>query len=47
MNKDEFIEEIYEIAFGYNAINRDFTQEDVISQLMLFSDNAYKWEEQQ
>ena len=44
MTKDQFIEEIYELAFGDNAINRDFTQEEVIAELKKFSDDALKWE---
>ena len=45
MNKDQFIEEIYEIAFGDNAINRDFDFEEVIERIQEFSDNAFKYEE--
>ena len=45
MTKDQFIEEIYELAFGDNAINRDFTQEEVIAELKKFSDDALKWED--
>tara|TARA_R100000734_G_scaffold15171_1_gene11331 strand:- start:531 stop:677 length:147 start_codon:yes stop_codon:yes gene_type:complete len=45
MNKDQFIEEIYEIAFGDNAINRDFAFEEVIERIQEFSDNALKYEE--
>jgi len=45
MTKDQFIEEIYEIAFGDNAINRDFDFEEVIERIQEFSDNALKWEE--
>ena len=35
----EFIEEVYEIAFGDDAINRGFTTTDVIDQLKELSDN--------
>ena len=45
MTKDQFIEQIYEIAFGDNAINRNFTQEEVIAELKKFSDDALKWED--
>ena len=45
MTKDQFIEEIYEIAFGDNAINRNFTQEEVIAELQKFSDDAVKWDD--
>ena len=44
MREKKFIEEVYEIAFGDNAINRDFTQEEVIAELQKFSDDALKWE---
>jgi hypothetical protein len=40
-----FIENVFEIAFGDNAINRNFTPEEVIEQLKTFSINALKWEE--
>jgi hypothetical protein len=42
MNTEEtkaFIEEVYEIAFGDDAINRGFTPTDVIDQLKELSDN--------
>jgi len=45
MNKDQFIEEVYEIAFGDNAINRNFKHEEVIAELKKFSDDAIKWED--
>ena len=45
MNKDQFIEEVYEIAFGDNAINRNFKYEEVIAELKKFSDEALKWED--
>ena len=37
---EEFIEEVYEIAFGDNAINRNFTTQDVLDQLRQFSDDS-------
>ena len=36
----DFIENVYEIAFGDNAINREFTQQDVLDQLRQFSDDS-------
>ena len=30
MTKDQFIEDVFEIAFGDNAINRDFSFEEVV-----------------
>jgi hypothetical protein len=35
----DFIEKTYEIAFGDDAINRDFTITDVLDQLKELSDN--------
>ena len=43
----EFIAEIYELAFGEDAINKDFSHGEVIEKLKEFSDHAYKWEEQE
>ena len=40
MNTEEFIELVYEIAFGDNAINRDFTHHEVLKELRKFSDEA-------
>ena len=40
-----FIEEVYEIAFGDDAIKRDFDKEEVLEKLREFSDNALKYEE--
>ena len=40
-----FIEEVFEIAFGDNAINRDYSMGEVLDRLMEFSNNALKYEE--
>ena len=40
MNNKDFIEEVYEIAFGDSAIHRNFTKEDVLAQLRQFSDDS-------
>ena len=42
---EAFIEEVFEIAFGDNAINRDFSMGEVLDKLMEFSNNALKYEE--
>ena len=47
MKKDEFIEEVFEIAFGDDAINKDYSYDDVINQLIEFSNHALKYEEQE
>tara|TARA_B100001094_G_scaffold206750_1_gene200639 strand:- start:268 stop:495 length:228 start_codon:yes stop_codon:yes gene_type:complete len=41
----ELIEEVYELAFGENAINRNFSHEEVLEELTIFSENALKYEE--
>ena len=44
-NVKTFIEEAYQVAFGENAINRNFHPDAVIEELKTFSDNALKYEE--
>jgi len=41
----KFIESIYEIAFGGNAINKEYRHNDVLNKLKEHSDNAWKYEE--
>ena len=41
----QFIEEVFEIAFGDNAINRNYSMGEVLDRLMEFSNNALKYEE--
>jgi len=43
---NEFIEKVFEIAFGNYAIKKDYTRDDVLERLMEFSNNALKWENQ-
>ena len=45
MNQKQFIEEVFVIAFWVNAINRDFSFEEVLETLTKFSDNALIFEE--
>ena len=40
-----FIEAVYEIAFGDDAINRDFSQREVLDRLKTFAYNDLKWTE--
>ena len=42
---EAFIEEVFEIAFGDNAINKDYSMGEVLDRLMEFSNNALKYEE--
>ena len=44
-NVKKFIEEAYEIAFGDDAINRDWHPDAVIEELKRFSDKALKYDE--
>ena len=41
-----FLTNAFEIAFGDDAINKDYHMIDVINKLQEFSDNALKYEEQ-
>ena len=47
MTDQEFIEQVFEIAFGDDAYNRGFYKDDVLGRLRNFSDFAQKWEEQE
>ena len=40
-----FIEAVYEIAFGDDAINKDFSQKEVLDRLGTFAYNDLKWTE--
>lgn len=40
MSDKEFIENVFELAFGDNAINRNFGRQEVLDQLREFSDLA-------
>ena len=46
MNNTQFLEQIYEIAFGDDAINKGYSQEDVIERLLDYSNTALKYEEE-
>tara|TARA_R100000458_G_C8083844_1_gene117435 strand:+ start:116 stop:394 length:279 start_codon:yes stop_codon:yes gene_type:complete len=41
----QFLENVFEVAFGDNAINKNYSYEEVLERLREFSDNAFKWEE--
>ena len=45
MNDKDFIEEVFEVAFGDDAINRDFSYEEVLARLLEFSDKALENED--
>ena len=43
INDKEFIEQVYEIAFGDHAINRNFSHEEVIDALKEINEDSVKW----
>jgi hypothetical protein len=45
MTDNQFKEAIYELAFGDNAINKGYSDEEVIAMLREFSDDALRYEE--
>lgn len=40
----KFIEDVFELAFGDDAINRDFSHDEVLARLREFSDKAIEYE---
>jgi len=44
-DRERFINEIAEIAFGEDAIELGYELDEVIEKIQEFSDNALKWEE--
>jgi len=46
-NREYFIKEISNLAYGENTIERGYTMADVIEVLKEYSDNALKWEERE
>lgn len=45
ITREKFEEEVFEIAFGDNAINRNFTYQEVLDELKKFSEFALLYEE--
>jgi len=41
----EFVEEVYEVAFGDSAFDRGYDAEEVLDKIKEFSDKAFKYEE--
>jgi hypothetical protein len=41
----DFIEIIFELAFGDDAINKDYTKEEVVAKIQEYSNHALAWEE--
>jgi hypothetical protein len=45
MKKDEFIEEVFQIAFGDDAIKKDYSYDEVLDELIKFSNLALQVED--
>ena len=43
MDDKQFIEQVYELAFGDNAINRNFSHDEVIDALKEINEDSVKW----
>lgn len=44
MTDKDFIERVYELAFGHGAINRNFGHAEVLEQLEEFNEDSLKWD---
>ena len=44
MTDQQFIEQVFEIAFGDDAYNKGYYKDEVLGKLKEFSDNALKYE---
>ena len=43
--KEQFIEEVFELAFGDNAINRDFSFQEVLTKLKEEGEELHHYQE--
>ena len=44
-DREWFIKELSDLAFGENTIERGYSMEEVIERLKIFSEFSLKWEE--
>ena len=44
MDNKTFIERVYELAFGHDAINRNFNHSEVIEALEEINNDSVKWD---
>ena len=44
-DREWFIKELSDLAFGENTIERGYSMEEVIERLKVFSEFSHKWEE--
>ena len=45
MNNQDFRESVYEIAFGDDAINNDYSDSEVLKTLHSYAEDSFKFEE--
>ena len=45
--KREFVEEVWQLAYGADAWEREISAEEVLQKLKQFEAHALKWEEQE
>ena len=45
MKDKDFIEIIFELAYGDEAINKGFTKAEVVAKIQEYSNHALAWEE--
>ena len=44
-DREQFIKEVSDLAFGEDTIERGYDMEEVIERLKIFTEFSYKWEE--
>ncbi len=44
-DREQFIKDVSDLAFGENTIERGYSMEEVIERLKVFSEFSLKWEE--
>ena len=44
-DREQFIKDVSDLAFGEDTIERGYDMEEVIERLKVFTEFSYKWEE--
>jgi len=47
LGDENFLEEVFELAFGDDALNKEYTNAEVLVKLREFSDKALLWDNSQ
>ena len=45
MTDKQFIEAVYELAFGHDSVNTNFSHAEVMERLKKFNEDALKWDD--